>query len=145
MTGEEQVKGLKRVVQGFVDDLCCARYFFDCEHIMSQSVFASTAANGLDIVLELKDLNAGLEELHYKLKSRPRDKARCPLKWKNAGSMGSTGGLPDTDLIEAEIRRDPVLVRRLCAALMQDYICFGYVLPEVCADLDPRRQPVVEL
>ena len=152
-TSEEQVKGLKRVVQGFVDDLSCARYFFDCEHIMSQSAFAATTARGLDILLDSKDLNVGLEKMHHKLRSRPRDEARCPLKWKNAhrrqwrgnGSSGSSGGLPDSDLIEAEIRGDPVLVRRLCTALMQDYICFGYALPEVCADLDPRRQPVMEL
>ena len=142
--------GLTRVVEAFVDDLSCGRHFFDYEHLMSQSVFAATAQHGLDLMLRTEDLNAGLRLLHKRLTGKNRVGKRCPLMHRNmhrhALPPGNPrGGIPGTLEIEAEIWRNQTLVRRLCTAFIQDYICFGYTLPDECADLDPLRYSREEL
>ena len=106
---------------------------------MSQSLFAATSQRGLDVVMTTDRLDAGLDTLHMRLtggKAR-RDPEKCPLG-RNHSHPDGGGGIPGTRAIEAVIRNDRSLERRLCKAFMQDFVCFNFSLPSACADLDPR-------
>eukprot|EP00899_Mesostigma_viride_P021662 jgi/Mesvir1/29498/Mv19748-RA.1 len=45
--------------------------------------------------------------------------------------------LPSAVLLKSFLMQRPMLLRRLCIAYMQDYVCFDYQLPETCQGMAP--------
>ena len=131
-------EGLTRIIGALVQDLSCGVRFFDCEHIQTQSVFASTATRGLDFVMHSSSLNDDLDKLHKIATGKERDRAKCPLGHKNSMPNGGYG-IPGTRTIDALIRQDKELMRKLCKVLMQDFVCFGFDLPPPCKDILPTH------
>lgn len=129
---------LPTIIEAFVHDTECNYEFYAAEHLTSQSAFISQGggcAADIDVVMRLEELDDGLDEMVDELKVAQGG------AWKNC-SMGDSnsasdkpGGIPSEGEMLSILEDQPELMRRLCLIYAQDFVCFGYDVPDACADL----------
>lgn len=121
---------LNAIMQALVDDTACGYYTYAAEHFTSQATFATQndgeAAN-ITAVVQLEHLQEGLAHLATTLGNHnvPEE---CHLPEENPASAKTI----NMDAMRGALLSNPDAVRSLCLTYAQDFICFGYALPEEC-------------
>lgn len=129
---------LPQLLGGFVHDVECNYEFYASEHFTTQATFLTQGegcAADLGPLVRLEELDEGLDQMVDELKVQQGGSYKnCTMKDSNDAS-DKPGGLPSEAEMVAVLEKDDALMQRLCKVYAQDYICFGYELPDSCKDL----------
>ena len=127
---------LAELLTAFVDDIQCCHSSYSMDHFSAQSVFAATyATRGIDVVIKMSNLEAGLQQLTQRVQSSAPP-GQCELSSQinsaatNKGSVAAGDNLPSSDALRAALTGDHI--RELCKIYAQDYTCFDLPLPTEC-------------
>ena len=134
------------LLSAFIDDLQCCHSAYAMEFFSAQSLFATYATRGVDIVIQLQNLEAGINELRYRVPGPDPaliEKCKPLLETKiaetNNGSFAAGVNFPSTSALRAALTEEHF--RRLCEIYRQDYACFDFDLPSVCPPLNLSDVP----
>ena len=140
----ETAEALHPLLDAFVDDRVCCHSANAIDHLLSQSLFAMYAQNGLNMtipVAELTDLKLLVSA--WVTYGRVRDFStskhaviyqHCDMERHNVGELKEQN-VPSSEEMRAAL--SPRMVRELCRSYYQDFLCFGLALPR---DELPRIQ-----
>lgn len=127
---------LPELLTAFVDDIQCCHSSYSMDHFSSQSVFAASyATRGIDVVIEMSNLEAGLEQLTQRVQS-VAPPGQCTVSSQinsaatNSGSVAAGDNLPSSSVLRAALTEDNI--RELCKIYAQDFTCFDLSLPPEC-------------
>lgn len=84
--------------------------------------------------IKLENVTRALEKLGRRINYPPQSNSsiwKCPLGRENDGAAKAKMIVNKEDFL-AVLARHPVLVQRLCAVYIQDYVCLGFSLPRDC-------------
>lgn len=129
---------MPRLVQTFISDLRCCHGGYASDHLTSQSVFATYALRGIDVLLHLESLWERLQQVHDML-GHERNASRCDARGFQNDAASKPKNVPSSAMLRAAIT--PSQIQQLCAYYMKDYICFDLPLPKECCvgDLGAHR------
>ena len=130
-----------QLLTAFIGDIQCCHSSYAMDHFNPQSLFATYASRGIDVVISTADLEAGLEQVLARVPS-VAPAGQCKLsREKNSASTNKASAagdnLPSTAELRAALTDDHI--RQLCEIYAQDYSCFAEWLP-----LPPECPPRAE-
>ena len=131
---------LTELLTAFIDDIQCCHSSYAMDHFSAQSVFAATyATRGIDVVIKVSNLEAGLQQLTQRVPSAAPP-GQCELSSQinsaatNTGSVAAGDNLPSSSALRAALTGDHI--RELCKIYAQDFTCFDLPLPTECPPRD---------
>ena len=126
---------LTELLAAFIEDIQCCHASYAMDHFSAQSVFAMYAMRGIDVVLPMSNLDAGLKLLADRVPSKA-PAGQCTLSDHINSAAASHGNntagetLPSSSALRAALTEDQI--RQLCQIYAQDYACFDLQLPPAC-------------
>ena len=139
----ETAEALHPLLDAFVDDRVCCHRANAIDHLLSQSLFATYAQNGLNMTIPVAELtNLKLLVSQWVTYGTARDFStskhavifqRCDMERHNVAELKEQN-VPSSEEMRAAL--SPRMVRELCRSYYQDFLCFDLALPDECLEMN---------